>query len=221
VVRVAQHVREMALVDRVVVATDATAIEAAVRKAGFEAILTAPGHQSGTDRVVEVARAGAYASFDLVVNVQGDEPFLPREALAGALGRLGLGDEIGTAAAPLTAADASDPGRVKVVSDGEGRALYFSRAMIPAWCDGPSPPSGTYWQHLGVYAFQRAALERWASLEPAPLEAAERLEQLRALYHGMRIGVARLSHGVPPGIDTPEDLARAEVHWRQRHEVLR
>lgn len=221
VVRVAQHVREMGLVDRVVVATDATAIKDAVRQAGFEAILTASGHRSGTDRVVEVALAGAFASFDPVVNVQGDEPFLPREALAGALGRLGLGDEIGTAAAPLAAADASDPGRVKVVSDGRGRALYFSRAMIPAWRDGPSPPPGTYWQHLGVYAFQRAALERWAALEPSPLEAAERLEQLRALQHGMRIGVARLSHSAPPGIDTPEDLARAEVHWHQLHEVLR
>ncbi|MDF3053807.1 MAG: hypothetical protein K0S19_1912 [Geminicoccaceae bacterium] len=168
---------------------------------------------TGTDRVAEVAGRLEYAAFDVIVNIQGDEPFVSREALAGALGRLELGDEVGTAAAPLDAAFVADPSRVKVVTDAGGRALYFSRSVIPYRRDPGDPSDGLYWQHLGIYAFTRAALLRWVTLPPTAAEQAERLEQLRALQHGMTIGVALLQHPALPGIDTADDLRRAEAHW--------
>ncbi len=219
-VRVAQHVWTMTGVDAAVVATDDERVAAVVRAAGLPVELTSPAHPSGTDRVAEVAARPAWQGFAPVVNVQGDEPFLPAEAVAGALARVAEGDDIGTAAAPLDPALAHDPGRVKVVTDGAGRALYFSRAAIPHVRDGAAP-AGTYWQHLGVYAFGRAALARWAQLAPTALEEVERLEQLRPLEHGFRIGVARLTAPAPPGIDTPEDLLRAQARWHQTHEALR
>jgi 3-deoxy-manno-octulosonate cytidylyltransferase (CMP-KDO synthetase) len=148
-----------------------------------------------------------------VVNVQGDEPFLPREAFAGAVQRVLSGDDIGTAAAPLAPESAGDPARVKVVTDLAGRALYFSRAMIPHWRDDGPPAAGTYWQHLGIYAMSRGTVVRWQRLTPTRLERAERLEQLRAMEHGLTIGVARLTEPAPPGIDTPDDLRRAEAFW--------
>ena len=95
----------------------------------------------------------------------------------------------------------------------DGRALYFSRPLIPHLRDRPIRPTRLYWQHLGIYAYTREALRRWARLEPSPAELAERLEQLRALHHGLTIGVARLAEPVEPGVDTPDDLRRAEAHW--------
>jgi 3-deoxy-manno-octulosonate cytidylyltransferase (CMP-KDO synthetase) len=213
IVRVIERAAELGALDRVVVATDADEVRDAVTAAGFEAVLTAATHQSGTDRVAEVASRRAFAGFDVIVNVQGDEPFLDADALAGAIARVRDGDDVGTAAAPLEAAAAADPARVKVVCDARGRALYFSRAPIPHWRDGGEAPKGTYWQHVGLYAFRREALARWTALGPSALERAERLEQLRALEHGMTIGVARLARPVAPGIDTPEDLRRAEARW--------
>jgi 3-deoxy-manno-octulosonate cytidylyltransferase (CMP-KDO synthetase) len=198
----------------VVVATDAPEVLAAVESAGFEAVLTAASHESGTDRVAEVAAMTAFRRYDCVLNVQGDEPFLSSEALTGALFRVTReGDDIGTAAAPLDDEAVADPARVKVVCDLRGRALYFSRSPIPFWRDGGAVPAGLYWQHIGLYAFTREALARWDALEPTGLERAERLEQLRALEHGLTIGVARLTEPAEPGIDTPEDLRRAEARW--------
>jgi 3-deoxy-manno-octulosonate cytidylyltransferase (CMP-KDO synthetase) len=147
------------------------------------------------------------------VNIQGDEPFLSREALSGSLARIEQGDEVGTAAAPLDASLASDPSRVKVVTDARGRALYFSRSIIPYRRDPDDPGEGLYWQHLGIYSFTRAALARWVTLPPSAAEQAERLEQLRALHNGMTIGVAQLRQPALPGIDTADDLRRAEAHW--------
>jgi len=148
-----------------------------------------------------------------VANVQGDEPFLSYEALAGALDRVEQGDDIGTAAAPLDPALAGDAGRVKVVMDERGRALYFSRAPIPYRRDPADAAEGLYWQHIGIYAYARPALERWVAEPPSRAEQAERLEQLRALHCGLRIGVARLDAPAVPGVDTAEDLGRAESHW--------
>jgi 3-deoxy-manno-octulosonate cytidylyltransferase (CMP-KDO synthetase) len=213
VVRVAERVRSLGLVDEVVVATDAEEVGVVARNAGFPVAMTSGAHPSGTDRVAEVAGSAAFRGFDTVLNVQGDEPFLPGEAVQGALERVELGDDVGTAAAPMTPEEAEDPSRVKVVTDLEGRALYFSRARIPFWRNGGAPPGTLYWQHLGVYAFRREVLARWAALPAAALEEAERLEQLRPLQHGLRIGVARLDRPSPPGIDTPEDLRRAQAHW--------
>ena len=214
VTRVVQRVREYGLVDTLVVATDASMVARVAERAGVATVLTDANHGSGTDRVAEVASRPEYSGFDIVVNIQADEPFLPVEALAGAIERVRRGDDIGTAAAPLEAALVSDPNRVKVVTDENGRALYFSRAPIPfAREAGSAAASGLYWQHLGVYACRRPALERWVRLTPPPAELAERLEQLRALHYGMVIGVARLERPAHPGVDTPDDLRRAEAHW--------
>ena len=214
IVRVVRHVVDMQAADRVVVATDAEGVARALDGTGVDVVYTRPDHVSGTDRVAEVAGTQGFERFDVVVNVQGDEPFMPREAVEGAIARVEAGDDVGTAAAPLDPVGADDPARVKVVCDVNGRALYFSRARIPYWRDGGDAPPRTWWQHLGIYAFRRAALERWTRLEPTALETAERLEQLRALQNGFTIGVALLDEPAPAGIDTPDDLRRAEQHWR-------
>jgi 3-deoxy-manno-octulosonate cytidylyltransferase (CMP-KDO synthetase) len=213
ITRVIERVLEHGLIDQLVVATDSPRVVQVVERSGVRAILTDSGHQTGTDRVAEVANRSDFAAFDTIVNIQGDEPFMTREALAGSLGRVEQGDDIGTAAAPLDPALAGDPSRVKVVTDARGRALYFSRAVIPHRRDPDDPSVGLYWQHLGIYAFTRAALTRWVSLPACPAEQAERLEQLRALHNGMTIGVARLQEPALPGVDTAEDLRRAEAHW--------
>ena len=214
ITRVIQCVREHGLVDELVVATDSPMVVQVVERAGVRGVLTGRDHLTGTDRVAEVAARPEFVGFDAVVNVQGDEPFLAREALAGAIDRVAQGDDIGTAAAPLDPGLAGDPSRVKVVTDVQGRALYFSRAAIPHRREETDPADGLYWQHLGIYAYTREALRRWTRLEPSPAELAERLEQLRALHHGLTIGVARLSGLVEPGVDTPDDLRRAEAHWQ-------
>lgn len=213
ITRVVQRVQEHGLVDDLVVATDSPMIVQVVERSRVRAVLTGRGHRSGTDRVAEVAAKPEFAGFDAIVNVQGDEPFLAREALAGAIGRVEQGDDIGTAAAPLDPALADDPARVKVVTDAGGRALYFSRAAIPCRREPGEAAPAPYWQHLGLYVYTRDALRRWTGLEPSPAELAERLEQLRALHHGLRIGVALLAEPVEPGVDTPDDLRRAEAHW--------
>src|SRR5262249_37568734 len=152
---------------------------------------------------------------------QGDEPFMPAEAVSGAVARVLGGDPIGTAAAPLDPALREEPSLVKVVTDAAGRALYFSRAAIPFVRDPAAVDSGTWWQHLGIYAHQRDALLSISHLPPIPLERLERLEQLRALHAGYVIGVAFLSRPAPAGIDTPDDLAAAEARWRELAEVSR
>jgi 3-deoxy-manno-octulosonate cytidylyltransferase (CMP-KDO synthetase) len=212
ITRVIERVRDHGLVDELIVATDSSQVAEIVRRSRVEPVLTADTHVSGTDRVAEVALQPAFAAYDLVVNIQGDEPFLSREALAGALGRVAQGDDIGTAAAPLDARAAADPARVKVVTDAKGRALYFSRAAIP-YHRNPGEAAAVYWQHVGVYAYSRPAIARWRTLQACDLEQAERLEQLRALYYGLVIGVARLEEPALPGIDTADDLQRAEAHW--------
>jgi 3-deoxy-manno-octulosonate cytidylyltransferase (CMP-KDO synthetase) len=214
ITRVIQRVQEHGLADELVVATDSPMVARVVERSRIRAVLTERGHLTGTDRVAEVAARPEFTGFDAVVNVQGDEPFLAREALAGSIERVAQGDDIGTAAAPLDPELAVDPSRVKVVTDAEGRALYFSRAVIPHRRESSDPAHALYWQHLGIYAYTRDALRRWARLEPSPAELAERLEQLRALHYGLTIGVARLMDPVEPGVDTPDDLRRAEAHWQ-------
>ena len=213
VTRVIQRVIEHQLVNQVVVATDSPMIAAVAERAGVEAVMTSPEHSTGTERVAEVARRNEFAGFDIIANVQGDEPFISREALAGAIARVRQGDDVGTAAAPLALSEAADPARVKVVTDLNGRALYFSRAVIPFRREEGDPSDGLYWQHIGVYVYPRAVLERWVSLPPTVVEQVERLEQLRALQQGISFGVARLREPALPGVDTPEDLQRAEAYW--------
>ena len=213
VVRVWERVCGLALLDEVVVATDAPEVHAVVERAGGRAALTSPLHESGTERVAEIARRPDFARFDLILNLQGDEPFLSPLAVRGALARLAQGDDVGTAASPLAADDADDPSRVKVVMDDRGRALYFSRARIPAVRDPVDAELARYWQHVGIYGYTRDALVRWVTSPPVMLEQVERLEQLRALAAGLRVGVAQLADACQPGVDTPEDLDRAEQHW--------
>jgi 3-deoxy-manno-octulosonate cytidylyltransferase (CMP-KDO synthetase) len=213
ITRVIERVLDHGLVGQLVVATDSEKVARVAEASGIRAVLTSASHATGTERVAEVAERAEFAGFDTIVNIQGDEPFLSREALAGALARVEQGDEIGTAAAPLDFALAGDPSRVKVVTDARGRALYFSRALIPYLREPGDPSDGLYWQHIGIYACSRTVLARWVSLPPSPAEQAERLEQLRALHEGIPIGVARLSEPARPGVDTAEDLRRAEAHW--------
>lgn len=213
VTRVIQRVVEHGLVDMVVVATDSPMVARVVERAGIRAIMTSPEHSSGTERVAEVASRPEFAEFDVIANVQGDEPFIDRSALAGAIDRVRQGDDIGTAASPLDPAQAQDPSRVKVVTDVNGRAMYFSRAVIPFRREASDPSDGLYWQHIGLYVYPRAVLERWVRLPMTAIEQVERLEQLRALQHGLTFGVARLAEAALPGIDTPEDLQRAEAYW--------
>ncbi|MGH7703009.1 MAG: 3-deoxy-manno-octulosonate cytidylyltransferase, partial [Gemmatimonadales bacterium] len=199
VTRVVQRVLSHQVVDRLVVATESPMVARVAERSGVEAVLTHDGHLTGTERVAEAAGRPEFSEFELVVNIQGDEPFITREALEGSIGRVAGGDQIGTAAAPLDAALASDLGRVKVVTDLTGRALYFSRSVIPHRWESSDQAAGLYWQHLGVYAYSRAVLARWVALPPTPAEQAERLEQLRALQHGLTIGVARLAEPTLPG----------------------
>ncbi len=217
--RVVERVRRHGLLDALVVATESPKVAEVVERFGVPAVLTDPNHLSGTDRVAEVARLPGFAAYDVIVNVQGDEPFVSREALAGSIERIARGDDVGTPAAPLDVALADDPARVKVVTTETGRALYFSRAVIPFRREPTAGTDGLYWQHIGLYVYTRAALERWVALPPSPAELAEKLEQLRALQGGLTIGVAHLSAAAFPGVDTPDDLRRAEAHWRTIHDT--
>ena len=219
--RVIERVRELGMVDDLVVATDAPMVAEVVERSGVRAVLTRADHPSGTDRVAKVAARPEFAGFDMIANIQGDEPFLDGEALRGAIARVRGGDDVGTAAAPLELAQAGDPARVKVVTDRAGRALWFSRAAIPFRRDADAPTDGLYWQHVGLYVYTREALARWVKLPATAAEQAEKLEQLRALEHGISIGVARLGAGTLPGIDTAEDLTRAQTHWRNLRGVKR
>jgi len=201
----------------VVVACAEAAIAAAVRAVGGEAVLTDPALPSGTDRIFAALQAiDPEGRFERVINLQGDLPTLDPAALAQVLEPL---DALGTDLATLANAthdphEIADPNVVKAVVAFDrqrpelGRALYFTRAAAPS---GPGP----VWHHIGIYAFRRAALERFAALPPSPLEQRERLEQLRALENGMSIGV-RLVDAVPFGVDTPADLAKARAILEHR-----
>jgi len=188
------------------VATDDERIAQAVRDSGYSAIMTRSDHKCGTDRIVE-ALGKLGEKFDIVVNIQGDEPLIDPAAVEKAVDALAGGSaDWSTLCHPITAEEARDPNKVKVVMDVNGRALYFSRAPIPYPRDGfPAE----YFGHIGLYCYRREALLRFASLPQTPLESSEKLEQLRALENGMSIVCVKVA-GAAPGIDTPEDLARTE-----------
>jgi len=206
-----QHVWERCItvpgVAQVIVATDDTRILEAVFSFGAEVALTSAAHPSGTDRIAEVAKK--LRSADILLNVQGDEPFLDPK-LAGKLIRAlknDSGARMATAACPLDPADLDNPNVVKVVCDLAGNALYFSRYPIPFDRDGGRFPGRMH--HLGIYAYRRRFLLDFVKWKPTPLEKLEKLEQLRALEHGEKIRVLMNEH-IGPGIDTPEDAIAAE-----------
>lgn len=216
VLRVLERVQGLGLADRVVVATETEEVAEVVVRAGGEALLTSEAHPSGTDRVAEVAQHPDFAGFDIVVNVQGDEPFMRGDAMAGAIAMVReRGFALGTAAGRRSAAIMDDPNCVKVVRDDAGRALYFSRAPIPFLRDAADAPlrDTLVYQHMGIYAARRAALMQWVALPPHPLEQVEKLEQLRALAAGLAMGVAIVDAPSWGEVNTEDDLVRANAHW--------
>lgn len=215
IVRVYERVIALDVASQCVVATDADEVATVCAAHGVPTVLTSSAHPSGTDRVAEVAARPEYASAEVVLNVQGDEPFVSADALRGAIDvvRRGLAP-IGTAAAAAHPDVLRQPDVVKVVCTDDGRALYFSRAAIPFLRDAGDAALQVplVRQHIGVYAYTPAALQQWVGWPTHPLESVERLEQLRPLAHGLSIGVATAS-AVERGIDTEEDLASANARW--------
>jgi 3-deoxy-manno-octulosonate cytidylyltransferase (CMP-KDO synthetase) len=212
-----QRVQSLKVADRCVIATDSDEVADAVRPHGAEALLTSPSHPSGTERVAEVAARPEFRDYDAIVNVQGDEPFVSEAVLRGAVRQVTSGRfPLGTAAARALEHILDEPSVVKVVAADDGRAMYFSRAAIPFLRDAAEAPlrSTRVWQHIGVYAYARDALARWVSLPPHPLEQIERLEQLRPLAAGIAMGVALVEEPPAVGVDTLEDLARANADWK-------
>lgn len=219
VVRVMERVAALRVADRIVVATDSEEIAQRVHEAGGRAELTRASHPSGTDRVAEVAARAAREGFDVVLNVQGDEPFVGASAVRGAVQLVRSGRfPLGTAAARAPVAALHQPDVVKVVAADDGAAMYFSRAPIPWLRDAASATDqgvrdARVLHHVGVYAYTPEALARWVSLPAHPLEQVERLEQLRPLAAGLRMGVAVVDGPVRGGIDTEADLALANRDW--------
>ena len=201
----------------VLIATDDERIVHAARGFGAVAVLTSAAHASGTDRIAEVAAARGWAAQEVVVNLQGDEPLMPPALIAQVAGLLGTQPQahIATLAAAIaSAAELLDPNVVKVVTDAAGRALYFSRAPIPWNRDsaaaGPASQSdfGGARRHIGLYAYRVGALLRLAQLPIGELESREKLEQLRALEHGLVICVADARERPGQDVNTPADLER-------------
>ena len=203
------------------VATDDARIADALDGHGVRIAMTRADHASGSDRLAECAGLAGWDDDTLVVNLQGDEPFAPAagiRAVAALLADSGAG--MATLATPLDdVAALFDPNVVKLVRATGGDALYFSRAPLPWPRDAFAqrrdalPPGGHWLRHIGIYAYRAGFLRAFAALPPTPLEQVESLEQLRALEHGHRIAVALSPAPFPPGVDTPEDLARAEARW--------
>jgi 3-deoxy-manno-octulosonate cytidylyltransferase (CMP-KDO synthetase) len=202
-------------VDAVWVATDSDIIIDLVRGFGGTAVPTSAEHPSGTDRVAEAAGSIAGQAFDVIVNFQADEPFLPPAHAAAAIGPVVRGNaDIATLATPFrTDAEWNSPAEVKVARAVDGRALYFSRAGIP-WAETGSPEyevEGDPWlRHLGLYVYSREALEQWVESPPSPLERLERLEQLRPLEAGLHIHVSVVGP-CEGAIEEPDDLTWAEA----------
>lgn len=204
---------------RVVVAADHAEIVAACEAHGIACVLTRVDHATGSDRLAEACALLGLDGTDVVVNVQGDEPLIDPALIDACAQQLVQRPEcvMSTAAHAIDAVDEfRNPNVVKVVLDGAGRALYFSRAPMPWWRDGfatgvAALPSPAPLRHIGLYAYQAGFLRRFPSLPACPLEAVESLEQLRVLWHGERIAVFVSPDRPGPGVDTPEDLERVRA----------
>ncbi len=215
--RVCERAQAAQTVGRVLVATPDTTIFNAVQAWGGEAVMTSPDCRTGTDRVAEAAH-GLPHEFQIIVNVQGDEPLIEPatiDAVANALQESESGDvaemaEMASMMCPVPPGRESDPNVVKVVCDTRGFALYFSRAALPFRRDTNAAQSVTTFQHVGLYAYRRDFLPVFTALAPTPLEQAESLEQLRALENGYRIRMA-LTERAPESVDTPDDLERVRA----------
>ncbi len=199
--------------DGLLVATDSPEIAAYCRAEGFAVEMTSPDLLSGTDRVHAVAQT---IPAEIYINIQGDEPLLQAEQLDSLVALFeNPAVQVGTLKTPCPAADVANPNAVKVVTDASGRALYFSRAAIPFDRDQVGNAIIQRWKHLGFYGYRPDALARFPTLPASRLEAAERLEQLRFLEAGIPIHVAETAIDTI-GVDTEDDLSRAEKILRQR-----
>ena len=213
---VIQHVWENAVrskADSVTVAADDPRVEEAVKSFGGRVVMTKPSHPSGSDRVWEAAQS---TDAELIVNVQGDEPFLPHEVIDDLIDAMHGPDApaMGTVVLPCSRADiAANPNLPKVVLTSDDYALYFSRSMIPYLREGGEETA--VYRHWGIYAYRRETLAKFVSLPEGRLERCEKLEQLRALENGIRIKVIRTSFD-SIGIDTPDDLVRAQEFLARR-----
>lgn len=210
IVQVAKRAQE-AKAGRVVVAVDEQAVFDVVKAAGFDVVMTRQDHQSGSDRIYEaLQKADPEGKAEFIINVQGDLPTIEAEVVRASLRPLldNASTDIATLTVEITDEhEKTNPNVVKIVgspiSETRLKALYFTRATVP-YGDGP------LYHHIGLYTYRRAALEKFVSLGPSPLEMRERLEQLRALEAGMRID-AEIVHSIPLGVDTPEDLEKARA----------
>ncbi len=222
VLRVLDRARESGA-QEVVVATDDERIRAAVELDGARAYLTGTQHACGSDRLAEAVTRLGWGDEELVVNLQGDEPLMPAELVHAVVADLAARPEAQVATLAVALAGRSellDPHVVKVVTDRDGYASYFSRAPIP-WardagvggCDTLPEGEGAYLRHLGLYAYRVGSLKWMAGLDPAPAERLESLEQLRVLWHGGRIHVAVAAHAPPGGVDTEADLQRVAARF--------
>jgi 3-deoxy-manno-octulosonate cytidylyltransferase (CMP-KDO synthetase) len=203
--------------ESVTVATDDVRVMQVVLNAGHRAVMTSPDHASGTERLVEVVNTLGWNDDTLVVNVQGDEPLIAPALIAAAAQQLAAHDDAVIATLAHRIADHADfmnPNVVKVVTDGLGYALYFSRAPIP-WPRDTSEVSHAL-RHIGLYAYRAGFLRVYSSLAPSPLESIEMLEQLRVLWHGHRISLGVVADAPAPGVDTADDLDRVRALYVQR-----
>ncbi len=203
-----ERARASSVLEKVVVATDDPRVEEAVRALGGEVLMTSPEHTCGTERVAEAANLLGLSGDDIVVNVQADQPLLAPQVLEELVRPLLLSSDIpmATVAIPVESPEElKDPNRVKVVLDKEGRALYFSRSVIPYFRAPGKAPS--YLRHIGIYAYRKEFLDTFVRLPRGELEMAEKLEQLRALENGFPIAVTVTQYDCPE-VDTPEDLER-------------
>ena len=209
--RVVERVRQARRPSRVIVATDDQRIAEVVRSFGGEAQMTSAAHPTGTDRLAEVA--ATLPDMDLILNIQGDEPLIPPSAIDELAGAFDGAPELqmGTLMTPLTESEYDNPAAVKVVTSLDGHALYFSRSLIPY--PRNRGPEWRCFKHLGVYAYRRDFLLRFAALPPSPLEVTESLEQLRALENGYRIRVIETPFR-SIGVDTPADLEEVRELFR-------
>jgi 3-deoxy-manno-octulosonate cytidylyltransferase (CMP-KDO synthetase) len=214
--------------EEVIIATDDERIRSVAEGFGASVTMTSQEHRSGTDRIAELVTLRGWAEDTIVVNLQGDEPLMPPKLLPQVATNLYHHPQAGiaTLCTKIThTADIFDPHVVKVVLDGKGFALYFSRAPIPYHRDAftknlhqdtLAPDSCSYFRHIGLYAYRAGELLRFCQLPPCPLEQAESLEQLRALWQGVRIHVQETEEIPPPGVDTEKDLARLQSYLESK-----